>query len=448
MELEPGFKLSEAGPIPKDWEAKTLGQLAANVRNAVVGGPFGSDLTAEDYCSDGVPVIRGSNLHKRVVQGPFVYVSAQKSKALEANLARPGDVVFTQRGTLGQVALVPYGEHEAYLVSQSQMKVTLDASLADGDFIVQVFSHPEFKRKVIASAIQTGVPHLNLAILRGYVIPRPAVDEQRAIARALNDIDAWIADAEREVSKLASIKAAAMDALLTPNTRLPGFMGEWDRVRIGDLYDPLSTVAVARGAYASGAGVACIHYGDIHVRYDGFVRIGHDHVATVPVTLAGSASRLKSGDVLIADAAEDLEGVGKAVELVAPNTFEIIGGLHVQALRPKSDRIAPGFAGYLFRQNAYREAVERAASGLKVFGISKSQLAALEVRLPPTVPEQRAIATVLSDIDAGLAAARAVVAKARGVKAAAMDALLSGRVRLPPFGPARRPSRSDALEAA
>lgn len=448
MELEPDFKLSKAGPIPDDWEMTTIGQVAARKRNAIVGGPFGSDLTSQDYQTSGVPVIRGSNMHGRYVHGPFVYVSDAKANALEANLAEAGDLVFTQRGTLGQVAIVPPDGYAAYLISQSQMKVSLDDQIYDAEFLIQIFEQPEFQRKFVSSAIQTGVPHFNLAILRAVVVPRPPVQEQRGIASSLKAIDAWIASAEAEAAKLASVKAAAMDALLTPTTRLPGFSGEWDFVRIEDLYDSLSTTAVARAAYASDAGVACIHYGDIHVRYDGFVRIGHDHVATAPDALVRSATRLKSGDVLIADAAEDLEGVGKAVELVAPKGFEVVGGLHVQAFRPKSDRIALGFAGYLFRQNAYREAVERAASGLKVFGISKSQLAKLEVRLPPTIAEQENIATVLSDIDTALAAARAVVAKARGVKAAAMDALLSGRVRLPPFGPAAQRIAATALEVA
>lgn len=79
--------------------------------------------------------------------------------------------------------------------------------------------------------------------------------------------------------------------------------------------------------------------------------------------------------------------------------------------------------------------------------IHADKLADLEVELPE-LAEQQAIADVLSDIDAALGAARAVVAKARNVKAAATDALLSGRVRLPSFGSATSHAPADALEAA
>jgi type I restriction enzyme S subunit len=431
VELTAGFKLSEAGPIPDDWDAVALGRVAAKTRNAIVGGPFGSDLTAEDYRDAGVPVIRGSNMHGRQVRGPFVYVEAAKAKSLEANLARPGDIVFTQRGTLGQVALVPFDGYAAYLVSQSQMKASLDPGLCNAEFLIHIFEQPEYQRKIVASAIQTGVPHLNLGILREYLLPRPPLPEQQAIAEVLRDVDAWIATAEAEAAKLASVKAAAMDALLSPTTRLPGFEGDWMLRPLGELYDFGRTVPVSRAAYDTEAGVACVHYGDIHVRWDGHLDLRKVHVPMASRQLVVRATRLANGDVLVADAAEDVDGVGKAVELIGLDRHEVVGGLHIQALRRKGDQVAVGFAGYMFQQDVYRRAVERAASGLKVFGISKSQLGTLEILLPPTLDEQRAITAVLADIDSALAAASAVVAKARGVKAAATDALLSGRIRLP-----------------
>src|SRR6267143_5722492 len=107
-----------------DWRKVTVGDIVALARNALVGGPFGSNLISSDYVPSGIPVIRGQNMGARWVGGEFVFVSDAKSASLDANLARPGDIVFTQRGTLGQVSLVPDGPYERYLVSQSQMKLT------------------------------------------------------------------------------------------------------------------------------------------------------------------------------------------------------------------------------------------------------------------------------------------------------------------------------------
>ena len=105
--------------MASEWQQLTVSEVAASTRNALVGGPFGSNLVASDYVPSGVPVIRGQNMGLRRVGGQFVYVTGSKAKSLEANLARPDDLVFTQRGTLGQVALVPPGPFDKYLVSQS-----------------------------------------------------------------------------------------------------------------------------------------------------------------------------------------------------------------------------------------------------------------------------------------------------------------------------------------
>src|SRR3990172_2195549 len=114
-----------------EWRVVTVGEIASSGRNALVGGPFGSNLVSRDYVSQGVPVIRGQNMEERWVSGEFVYVTREKAESLTANLARPGDIVLTQRGTLGQVAVVPQQPFEHYLVSQSQMKLTVDRKKAD-----------------------------------------------------------------------------------------------------------------------------------------------------------------------------------------------------------------------------------------------------------------------------------------------------------------------------
>jgi type I restriction enzyme S subunit len=172
------------------WQHLNVGNVAAPVKNALVGGPFGSNLVSADYVADGIPVIRGENLGDgRWVTGEFVYVSPAKAQSLKANLARPGDIVFTQRGTLGQVAIVPHGRFETYLISQSQMKLTPDKTRADALFLFYVFTSPEQQDYVRRHAIQTGVPHTNLGILRNTPIPLPSLSEQQAIAGVLGTLD-------------------------------------------------------------------------------------------------------------------------------------------------------------------------------------------------------------------------------------------------------------------
>jgi type I restriction enzyme, S subunit len=171
------------------WPVVAVRSIAAPVRNALVGGPFGSNLISADYVESGVPVIRGQNMVGRWVAGDFAFVSSSKAEALVANLAYPGDLLFTQRGTLGQVSLVPAAPYERYVISQSQMKVTVNREIADPLYYYYVFSTAEQKEHIRQHAIQTGVPHTNLGILRDTTVPIPPVTEQRAIARVLGTLD-------------------------------------------------------------------------------------------------------------------------------------------------------------------------------------------------------------------------------------------------------------------
>ncbi len=165
-------------PDERLWTICAVGDIAAPTKNALVGGPFGSNLVSRDYVDHGVPVIRGQNMGiGRWVSGDFAYVSSEKAEKLSANTARPGDLLFTQRGTLGQVAVVPQLGYESYIVSQSQMKLTVDERKADTLFLYYFFSSDEQKDYIRLNAIQTGVPHTNLGLLRSTPLYLPPLEE-------------------------------------------------------------------------------------------------------------------------------------------------------------------------------------------------------------------------------------------------------------------------------
>ena len=129
---------SPLGEIPQGWAVTTLDSLKAAQPYAINGGPFGSKLVSKDYIATGTPVIRGTNLSESGRFNPtgFVFVSAEKTQELRANLAKPGDIVVTQRGTLGQIAMIPSGiGYEQFVISQSQMKVTLDPAKSNREYV-------------------------------------------------------------------------------------------------------------------------------------------------------------------------------------------------------------------------------------------------------------------------------------------------------------------------
>ncbi len=193
---------------PIAWPLVRLATLAASAKGAIVGGPFGSDLVSADYVSEGVPVIRGANLpsNAKLSLDNLVFVTEAKADALHLNCALPGDLVFTQRGTLGQVGLIPkespYGR---YLISQSQMKMTVDPTKANPLYLYYYFRLNSTVQYIENHALQAGVPHINLGILRKLEVVAPPVVVQRKIAAILSAYDDLIANNQRRITLLESM---------------------------------------------------------------------------------------------------------------------------------------------------------------------------------------------------------------------------------------------------
>ncbi len=174
------------------WSETTLGAIAVG-DNGLVDGPFGSNLPASVYTADGVPVIRGSNLslgESRFNDREFVYVSAETAARLRRSICRPGDIVFTKKGTIGQTGFVPLrGRFDRYLLSSNQMKLSVDPQKADALFVYYVASSAEGRERIVRDASITGVPKTNVAYLRDFPIRLPPLRNQRTIAHILGTLD-------------------------------------------------------------------------------------------------------------------------------------------------------------------------------------------------------------------------------------------------------------------
>lgn len=184
------------------WEEVCVRDL--QTEKGLVGGPFGSSLGRRDYRDVGVPVIRGVNLSAegRFEPGGFTFVSQEKVEGeLARNTAIPGDLIFTQRGTLGQVGIVPR-DYPLYVISQSQMRLRVNPDRFDPLFIYYAFRTPAVVAAIESRAIATGVPHINLGILGDLKIRVPDVSVQRAIAALLGALDDKI-DCNRRLAKAA-----------------------------------------------------------------------------------------------------------------------------------------------------------------------------------------------------------------------------------------------------
>lgn len=218
-----------------------------------------------------------------------------------------------------------------------------------------------------------------------------------------------------------------MQQLLTCQTRLPGFTGEWEVSRLGDHVEFLRNGTNSRAELTGDGAVKYLHYGDIHGSAD--TSLSADALPSLPSPKARSLSRLRDGDLVLADASEDLSGIGKSVEIRDVKGLEVVAGLHTIAARFDTRVLANGFKAYLQFHPTFANQLRRLAAGTKVYATTRSHVGSVEISLPG-IQEQVAISAVLSDMDAELSALESRREKTVALKQAMMQELLTGRTRL------------------
>lgn len=190
----------------------------ADVCSRIAMGPFGSDIKAENYVDSGVPVVRGANMGNPFVIGPFVYVTDAKASDLINAQALAADIVVTHRGTLGQVSIIPNEKVATrYLVSQSQMVLSVDRTRTSPYWVFEFLRSPEGQARILANASQTGVPAISRPVSNLKMIPLPLPTKASSaifhdLAETLWD-NAW--NLHLESRTLADLRDALMPRLLS-----------------------------------------------------------------------------------------------------------------------------------------------------------------------------------------------------------------------------------------
>jgi type I restriction enzyme S subunit len=202
----------------------------------------------------------------------------------------------------------------------------------------------------------------------------------------------------------------------------------WEVTSIGKCFDFFPTSSYSRSKLIENGSCGYIHYGDIHTKYHRFLDLEKDIVPYVTNDMAKRFTKIQDGDLIISDASEDYEGVGKAVEVVNTNGECIISGLHTLHLRPKENTFITGFSGYLLNHDKIRHNILRIATGIKVYSISKTELKKVLLLKPPK-PEQTAIANILSKVDETIEATQNSIKAAEKLKKALMQNLLTGKLK-------------------
>jgi type I restriction enzyme S subunit len=412
---QPG-RLTEAGVVPGDWSIRSLSDLL-DLRNG-----FNADRSAYGRglrFINVLEVITHSHISAAQIPGRV----ALPRMLLDAYAVRRGDILFNRTSeTHAEVGLAAvYNDDELVTFGGFVIRGRPRDRSLDSTFAGYVLRATAVRTQITArgqGAIHTNIGQADLARV---LVPVPSLREQVAIAGALADVDRSATSLAGLIDKKRNLRRAVADRLLHGTLRLPGFDGEWHA-------QPLNRI----GAFSKGRGIRkdevayeglpCIRYGEIYTHHTDRVRRFNSFI---PRSVARQSKRLHSGDLLFAGSGETADEIGKCVAFIGDE--EAYAGSDIVILSPSGHD--PLFLAYLMNSSSVARQKARLGQGDAVVHISARELGRMEVPVPG-LEEQRAIAVVLSEMDAEIGALEAQLAKARDLKTAMAQELLSGRTRL------------------
>ena len=223
-------------------------------------------------------------------------------------------------------------------------------------------------------------------------------------------------------------------------TKLGWIPEEWEVKKVIDIFSFLRTNSMSRSQLDNDVlnetNIYNIHYGDIHTSYN-FELLDISSLDKMPrvideKTISSTSVFLKDGDVILADASEDYEGLCDSIEIKNIKNIKLISGLHTFALRDDSCFFANGFRSYVFKHHGVKKSLFRIATGISVLGISRGNLNKVLLPIPP-LPEQEKIAKILSTWDTAIETTTELISQLQLRKKGLMQQLLTGKKRLPGF---------------
>jgi len=390
MELRAGYKKTEVGVIPKDWEVKTFkdicwvnqGLQIAIERRKKTPTPKSKTYITIQYLNEGKDT---------------EYIDEYSSSVC----CDKDDILMTRTGNTGIVVSGVEG-----VFHNNFFKINFNGKLIDKDFLLFYLKQNKTQKIILTKAGASTIPDLNHNDFYSISTPLPPLPEQRAIAAALSDVDALLAKLDQLVAKKRDIKKAATQQLLTGKKRLPGFSGEWEEHEIGDL------CYIEIGESTEGGNANYLEIGDINIDSKTYC-ISEKEKLSVP----GSV-KVPRGTLLISTVRPTRGAITITEEtLYVSSAF---CRLHIECM----------FIFYIVSQDKFLKYLGDNSRGGTYPTCKKEDILGYKCFVPKLPEEQTAIAAVLSDMDAEIAALEAHRDKTRDLKQGMMQELLTGKIRL------------------
>jgi type I restriction enzyme S subunit len=398
-----GYKQTEIGVIPEDWEVVPTSNL----------GNFskGQGIRKDESLSGNIPCIRYGEIythHNNIVKNYNSWISPIVAKT--SRKLKKGDILFAGSGETKEeigkcVAFI--SAEEAYAGGDI---VILSPTKGDSSFFGYLFNSPIIVSQKSSKGQGDAVVHISASALSTIDIPLPPKPEQTAIATVLSDTDALIEHLEKLIAKKKAIKQGAMQQLLIGKKRLPGFNGEWEVKKLGEIVD-----------FSNGKA------------HENFISDDGDYIVVNSKFISSEGQVIKYSKQCFCPAPANsillvMSDVpnGKAIAkcfLVDKNDKYTVNQ-RICALRPKIDA---RFLFYKINRNSYYLAFD---DGVKQTNLRKDDVLGCKLSIPKEEPEQTAIATILFDMDAEIKSLEQKKDKYTMLKQGMMQQLLTGRIRI------------------
>jgi len=426
MGLKPGYKQTEVGVIPEDWEVRPL-------LSVVVPRTGQVDPRSEPYTS--MVLVAPNHIESRTGRLLEQSTSSAQHAISGKYLFEPGDIIYSKiRPYLRKAILASFPG----LCSADMYPLTPAQDVASA-FIFAVLLGHRFSSFAENVSVRSGIPKINRVELAEFVVALPCLPEQRAIAAALSDVDALLVSLDALIAKKRDLKQAALQQLLTGKQRLPGFGGEkpayketevgvipvdWETYRIGTVAKvktgPFGSALHERDYVQDGTPIVTVeHLSDFGISH-----------TDLPMVSEADRRRLEAYTLDLHDIVFSRVGSIDRSALVRPDETGWLFSGRLLRVRPSAKVLDSCYLSYHFQGEPFRLRVRSLAVGQTMPSLNTKILSSIEV-IVPGLPEQHAIAAVLSAMDAELAALEARREKTRGLKQGMMQELLTGRVRLP-----------------
>ena len=400
MEVRPGYKQTEVGVIPEDWNP--------------------------DYIENFAVITTGSkNTQDRIEDGEYPFFVRSQTVERINSYSFDGEAVLTAGDGVGTGKVFHY-INGRFDVHQRVYRISNFAERVNGFFFYLYFSTHFFNR-IMQMTAKSSVDSVRRDMIARMLVPLPPTEaEQRAIAQALSNMDALLGALDRLIAKKRDLKQAVMQQLLTGQTRLPGFRGEWKNTNLGKIISRFSTGLNPRQNFRLNDG-GNFFYVTIKNFTVGQLLLddGCDLIDEAAFLTINQRSDLRKDDILFSS----IGRVGDAYLIPeTPRNWNI--NESVFTLRPDKTQVVPLMLFYLLTNKALKDALDQGVTGSTFKSIKQAQLKVIPCRLPTSHEEQTAIAETLRDMDAELAKLEHRRGKTRDLKQGMMQELLTGRNRL------------------